>query len=77
MIRQGTNDSYKLDGTFGQHFAIRSLPERVIEQIINKNTSYHESNLSPSATGNNESYSQTVHHLMIYGWRMVKILREI
>ncbi|XP_011305153.1 venom metalloproteinase 3-like isoform X2 [Fopius arisanus] len=66
IARKGTNNSYKFDGTFGQNFAIRSLPERVINEIINNNKSQHQKY--------NENYPQIDHHVIIKMKDVKKVL---
>ncbi|KAK0092857.1 hypothetical protein PV326_000452 [Microctonus aethiopoides] len=64
IIRHGKNDSYKFDGTIGKNLIIRSLPERIIEEIINKNSSFYNSNLLTNSTKTTGIYTLTEYHII-------------
>lgn len=51
------------DGTIGSELIIRPLPERVLQEVVNKTPALHEPKLLPNVT-RNEDLKHTSHHIV-------------
>ncbi|XP_020285181.1 A disintegrin and metalloproteinase with thrombospondin motifs 8-like isoform X2 [Pseudomyrmex gracilis] len=63
LLHRDTNGKVRVDGTIGSGLVIRPLPERVLQEIVSKTPSLHESELLPNVT-RNDDLKRTSHHIV-------------
>ncbi|XP_067215398.1 A disintegrin and metalloproteinase with thrombospondin motifs like isoform X2 [Linepithema humile] len=63
LLHHDTTGKVRIDGTIGSELIIRPLPERVLQEVVNKTPALHESKLLPNVT-RNEGLKHTSHHIV-------------
>ncbi|XP_011871398.1 PREDICTED: A disintegrin and metalloproteinase with thrombospondin motifs 8 isoform X2 [Vollenhovia emeryi] len=63
LLHRDTNGKVRVDGTIGSELIIRPLPERVLQEVVSKTPAFHEPELLPNVTSD-EDLERTSHHIV-------------
>nr|XP_034189867.1 A disintegrin and metalloproteinase with thrombospondin motifs 1 isoform X1 [Osmia lignaria]XP_034189868.1 A disintegrin and metalloproteinase with thrombospondin motifs 1 isoform X1 [Osmia lignaria]XP_034189869.1 A disintegrin and metalloproteinase with thrombospondin motifs 1 isoform X1 [Osmia lignaria]XP_034189870.1 A disintegrin and metalloproteinase with thrombospondin motifs 1 isoform X1 [Osmia lignaria]XP_034189871.1 A disintegrin and metalloproteinase with thrombospondin motifs 1 iso len=64
LLHQDANGKVLVDGNIGSELVIRPLPDRVLNELVSKNTSFNDAELLPNVTRRKEDLKRTSHHIV-------------
>ncbi|XP_076385259.1 sol narae metalloprotease isoform X3 [Megachile rotundata] len=64
LLHRDANGKVLVDGNIGSELVIRPLPDRVLHEIVNKNSTLHDVELLPNVTRRKEDLKRTSHHIV-------------
>lgn len=58
------NINFNQDGNIGSELVIRPLPDRILHEVIGKNSNLHREELLPNVTRSKRNLKRTNHHVV-------------
>ncbi|XP_012350165.1 A disintegrin and metalloproteinase with thrombospondin motifs 8 isoform X2 [Apis florea] len=64
LLHRDTNGKVLVDGNIGSELVIRPLPDRILHEVIGKNSNLHREELLPNVTRSKRNLKRTNHHVV-------------
>ncbi|XP_043584340.1 venom metalloproteinase 3 isoform X5 [Bombus pyrosoma] len=64
LLHRDANGKVLVDGNIGAELVIRPLPDRILNEVVNKNSNLHGAELLPNVTRSKGNLKRTSHHVV-------------
>ncbi|XP_033199077.1 A disintegrin and metalloproteinase with thrombospondin motifs 4 isoform X1 [Bombus vosnesenskii] len=64
LLHRDANGKVLVDGNIGAELVIRPLPDRILNEVVNKNSNLHGEELLPNVTRSKGNLKRTSHHVV-------------
>ncbi|XP_017793209.1 PREDICTED: A disintegrin and metalloproteinase with thrombospondin motifs 8-like isoform X2 [Habropoda laboriosa] len=64
LLHRDANGKVLVDGNIGSELVIRPLPDRILHEVVSKNSSLHQAEMLPNVTRSKGNLKRTSHHVV-------------
>ncbi|CAK9825602.1 Venom metalloproteinase 3 [Anthophora retusa] len=64
LLHRDANGKVLVDGNIGSELVIRPLPDRILHDVVSKNSSLHQAEMLPNVTRSKGNLKRTSHHVV-------------